>query len=61
MANFKSTYPGDLVLPDGEVIKNEAEIDLSKDALANAGVKAWIEDGFIQELKPAAKKNEAAN
>lgn len=61
MAKFKSTYPGDLVLPDGEVIKNEAEVDLSKGALANAGVIAWIEDGFLQEIKPTSKKGEVAN
>lgn len=52
MAKFVNAYPGTLILPNGDKIAPKQEVDLSKDATDNAGVKGWIEDGWL--VKPGA-------
>lgn len=64
MAKFVSNYPGMLVLPDKDqtVIAHGAKFDLTKDDLANAGVKEWIETGWIIEagkVKVAASSEDS--
>ena len=52
MAKFRSTYPGTLILPNGDEVAPGAEVDLGKEAMENAGVKEWLDAGWL--VKPTA-------
>ena len=53
---FASTYAGKLVLPDGVEILTGETFDADKALAENAGVKSWLDDGLIEEVKHTAKK-----
>lgn len=55
MAKFLNVYPGTLILPNGDKIEPRQEVDLSKDATDNAGVKGWIDDGWLVKPGSVAK------
>ncbi len=66
MAKFVSNYPGTLVLPDADhtEITCGAEFSLTKEDLANAGIKEWIDAGWIIEagkVKVAAPAEDTAS
>ena len=56
MPKFASAYAGKLVLPDGVEILPGETFDADKALAENAGVKSWLDDGLLEEVKQTAKK-----
>ena len=56
MAKYASAYAGKLVLPDGAEILTGETFEADKSLAENAGVKAWLDDGLIEEIKHTGKK-----
>lgn len=51
---YASAYAGKLVLPDETEVLLGDTFEADKALAENAGVKAWLDDGLIEEAK--AKK-----
>ena len=54
MSAYKNVSGGLLILPDNSEIKDGATVQLSGDALDNAGVKYWIKSKML--VADAAKQ-----
>lgn len=55
MAKFMSTYPGKLILPNGDEIAPGAEVEISVDLAKNAAVGEWVKVGWLTEAKAEKK------
>ena len=55
MAKFVSTYPGKLILPNGDEISPGAEVEISAEDAKNLAVSEWIKDGWLTEVKAEKK------
>lgn len=44
---MRSTYPGKLILPNGDEIATGADVTIAKDAAKNPGVIEWITNGWL--------------